>query len=222
MGELIEGVYIMAKKRKITVPKGLLSDCSVIVKGSLLVKEMPSGSIFDLTVDMLIKIGFAPCPCSNKEYVVKHSSEISRMAGEIRVRDSQDFAAKKHDDSFKKRISKTIKMDAKNKGGVYSKLKESQYPFEQKESGFLGVDPTTSAFLLSYEWRALRMMAIKKYGRVCACCGASGAGVVINVDHIKPRKKYPHLALDINNTQILCNTCNHGKGNWDETDWRQK
>jgi len=131
MGKLIEGVYIMANKRKITVPKGLLSDCSVVVKGSLLVKEMPSGSIFDLTVDMLIKIGFAPCPCSNKEYVVKYSSEIARIAGEIRERDSQALVAKKHDDSFKKRISKTIKMDAKRKNGIYSKLKENQYPFTE-------------------------------------------------------------------------------------------
>lgn len=54
------------------------------------------------------------------------------------------------------------------------------------------------------------------------CCGATPAtGAVINVDHIKPRKKYPHLALEISNLQILCHDCNHGKGNWDETDWRK-
>lgn len=53
------------------------------------------------------------------------------------------------------------------------------------------------------------------------CCGATPAtGAVMNVDHIKPRKLYPHLALDVDNLQILCSDCNHGKGNWDMTDWR--
>lgn len=76
-------------------------------------------------------------------------------------------------------------------------------------------------FLTTFEWRKLRMEALQKYGSKCMCCGATPEhGAVMNVDHIKPRKKYPHLALDINNLQILCGACNHGKGNWDETDWR--
>jgi 5-methylcytosine-specific restriction endonuclease McrA len=76
-------------------------------------------------------------------------------------------------------------------------------------------------FLESYEWRTVRMQAIKKYGPVCQCCGASPAsGAVIHVDHIKPRKLFPQLALDVNNLQVLCHECNHGKGNWDMTDWR--
>jgi 5-methylcytosine-specific restriction endonuclease McrA len=79
------------------------------------------------------------------------------------------------------------------------------------------------SFLQSYRWKKLRMEAIKKYGARCQCCGASSqTGAVINVDHIKPRKLYPALALDINNLQILCHECNHGKGNWDMTDWRQR
>ena len=45
-------------------------------------------------------------------------------------------------------------------------------------------------------------------------------GIKLNVDHIKPRKKYPKLALDVDNLQVLCNECNHGKGNRDDTDWR--
>ena len=77
------------------------------------------------------------------------------------------------------------------------------------------------AFLSTYEWRRVRMVALKKYGARCQCCGASPAeGAVMNVDHIKPRRLFPALALDVDNLQVLCHDCNHGKGNWDMTDWR--
>jgi len=33
------------------------------------------------------------------------------------------------------------------------------------------------------------------------------------VDHIKPRSKYPELALARENLQILCRRCNSAKGN---------
>lgn len=93
----------------------------------------------------------------------------------------------------------------------------------KKETNVLvsGVDVTSVEFLKTYEWRKVRMEALKKYGAKCQCCGASPAnGAVMNVDHIKPRKLFPSLALNINNLQILCHDCNHGKGNWDQTDWR--
>lgn len=84
------------------------------------------------------------------------------------------------------------------------------------------VRQTKDEFYGTYEWRKLRYVALKKYGATCQCCGRSARdGVVMNVDHIKPRKKYPELALDLNNLQVLCAVCNHGKGNWDETDWRE-
>ncbi len=77
------------------------------------------------------------------------------------------------------------------------------------------------SFLDTYAWRALRMKVLIRDGRRCACCGATPAtGAVMNVGHIKPRRLYPELALDENNLQVLCHDCNHGKGNWDETDWR--
>lgn len=44
--------------------------------------------------------------------------------------------------------------------------------------------------------------------------------MLLNVDHVKPRKFYPELALDLDNLQVLCALCNHGKGNSDATDWR--
>lgn len=84
-----------------------------------------------------------------------------------------------------------------------------------------GVDVTSTEFLRTYAWTKLRMVALKKNGAVCQCCGASPAtGAVMNVDHIKPRKLYPELALVLSNTQTLCDLCNKGKANWDMTDWR--
>ena len=83
-------------------------------------------------------------------------------------------------------------------------------------------DVNTPEFLLSYEWRIVRMVALKRDGAKCCCCGASPkTGSVMHVDHIKPRRKYPHLALDPDNLQVLCSVCNHGKSNWDSTDWRK-
>lgn len=79
------------------------------------------------------------------------------------------------------------------------------------------------SFLQTYEWRRVRMQALKRYGLRCQCCGATpDHGVRMHVDHIKPRRLFPELALDINNLQVLCEECNHGKGNWDMTDWRAR
>ena len=77
-------------------------------------------------------------------------------------------------------------------------------------------------FLESYEWRRLRYATLIQHGRRCMCCGRTpDDGVKIHVDHIKPRRSHPDLALCANNLQILCHECNHGKGNWDQTDWRK-
>lgn len=84
------------------------------------------------------------------------------------------------------------------------------------------VDPSSPEFLNSYAWRQLRMKVLMHYGARCQCCGASpSTGAVMNVDHIKPRKLFPRLALDFDNLQVLCGDCNAGKGNWAQTDWRQ-
>lgn len=82
-------------------------------------------------------------------------------------------------------------------------------------------------FYKSWEWRTLRMEALKEHGRACQCCGAepgmktaAGEPVRICVDHIKPISKYWGLRLEKTNLQVLCDECNMGKGNWDETDFR--
>lgn len=75
-------------------------------------------------------------------------------------------------------------------------------------------------FLQSFEWRKLRLQVLLKYNRQCQCCGAKPPEAIIHVDHIKPRKTHPELALEINNLQVLCHECNHGKGNWLVADFR--
>lgn len=81
---------------------------------------------------------------------------------------------------------------------------------------------SSSDFLSTYEWAKTRMKVLSLFGNTCMCCGATPQdGVKICVDHIKPRKFFPSLALDPNNLQILCDVCNLGKGNAFVVNWRE-
>ena len=76
-------------------------------------------------------------------------------------------------------------------------------------------------FYSSHEWAKVRYQALKISNGKCQLCGRGiEDGVTLHVDHIKPKSKYPHLSLNINNLQVLCSACNWGKYNRDETDWR--
>ncbi|MFS1702736.1 HNH endonuclease [Alteromonas sp. AMM-1] len=67
-------------------------------------------------------------------------------------------------------------------------------------------------FYQTRAWRALRLRVLSESGGSCSYCGSGTEhGTVLHVDHIKPRSKYPHLALDIANLQVLCEDCNLGK-----------
>lgn len=79
----------------------------------------------------------------------------------------------------------------------------------------------TTDFYRSKAWLALRADAFERFGNRCHCCGASPQqGATLHVDHIKPRSRFPQLALCLNNLQILCDQCNLGKSNRLETQWR--
>lgn len=83
----------------------------------------------------------------------------------------------------------------------------------------------SDAFYASWEWKQVRYEALMMHGRQCMCCGWSpspGSKGRLCVDHIKPRSKYPKLALDVTNTQILCDQCNRGKSNIYEHDFRSE
>lgn len=79
-------------------------------------------------------------------------------------------------------------------------------------------------FYHSREWLSVRYPILKahiqKHGHLCLVCRQSG--VTLHVDHIKPRSKFPELELSPDNLQILCEACNLGKSNLDETDWRSE
>jgi len=114
-----------------------------------------------------------------------------------------------------------LSLSEKKSGPVTYPAIKSYVPPPSKPPKQRYVDPNGPDFLTSYAWRTLRMQALKLYGAVCMCCGDNPSnGAIMNVDHIKPRKYFPNLALDIKNLQILCGACNQGKCNWDETDWR--
>jgi len=96
-----------------------------------------------------------------------------------------------------------------NESAGWASVRETK---RQKEDRGLQI----KRFYLSYEWRKQRYLTLKKYGRRCMACGETKGKM--HVDHIKPVRKYWELRLDPANLQVLCEACNHGKGNWDETD----
>ena len=78
------------------------------------------------------------------------------------------------------------------------------------------------AFYASQQWRSLRYKALKRGGGRCDLCGAvPSKDQPLHVDHIRPRSKFPALALELSNLQVLCKDCNLGKSNRDDTDWRK-
>lgn len=76
------------------------------------------------------------------------------------------------------------------------------------------------SFYVSQAWRDLRYRVFQKYGSKCKMCGKTKNEASLEVDHIKPRSKYPELELDFDNLQILCSDCNQGKSNKYEDDLR--
>lgn len=76
-------------------------------------------------------------------------------------------------------------------------------------------------FYETREWLDLRYRVLQKAGGSCKLCGCRATpDNPIQVDHIKPRSLHPELALVESNMQVLCKSCNMGKSNKDETDWR--
>lgn len=116
---------------------------------------------------------------------------------------------------------------AKRDRKILEDTRQKSEPIGKRAAIRLSAKEDREEFYKSWKWRTLRMEVIKEFGRECQCCGATpgmkdavGNPVRIVVDHIKPISKYWGMRLDRKNLQILCDECNQGKGNWDETDFR--
>lgn len=121
------------------------------------------------------------------------------------------------------RIARTLKCWDGKGGARAAKLAVISWREKAMKSGELKDAPVTAdEFYASQAWRAVRYDALKRSRGCCELCGAAPTDAALHVDHIAPRSKYPHLALDINNLQVLCRACNIGKGNRDDTDWRKR
>jgi 5-methylcytosine-specific restriction endonuclease McrA len=97
--------------------------------------------------------------------------------------------------------------------------KDNEIADKLRKAGY--VDVASAEFLQSKEWKALRRVVIEAYGRQCMKCKTTPrAKNKTHVDHIKPRKRFPSLALDVGNLQVLCSRCNKNKGNQNCTDYR--
>lgn len=68
-------------------------------------------------------------------------------------------------------------------------------------------------FYTTRRWLMLRYEVLQENGAVCSMCGSTQKPM--HVDHIRPRSKYPELALEKSNLQVLCKDCNLGKWNLD-------
>lgn len=157
-----------------------------------------------------------------KGWVKKHASvqiddgaahQLKAIADAQKARYNADRMERKE----RNRLNKMVRSGAMTINDANEALKASlpaQQPKQQPSQ-------TKDGFYESREWRELRYKALVMHGAQCQCCGATrGDGAKLHVDHIKPRSKFPELRLDLSNLQILCEDCNLGKSNKDQTDWR--
>ena len=107
------------------------------------------------------------------------------------------------------------KMEVKSAIPVKKQTQKQNTPVVK--TGFAGMPIYTKGmgnqFYQTQEWRKLRFEVIREQGSTCKCCGRTREhGIVLHVDHIMPRWKFPELELTKSNLQVLCEDCNLGKG----------
>lgn len=98
-----------------------------------------------------------------------------------------------------------------------SSVARAQYAEERKANG------GEANFFDSNKWQRLRYDVLVASNGCCKLCGRSTRehNVILHVDHIKPRSRFPKLAMERSNLQVLCEDCNLGKSNRDTIDWSE-
>lgn len=142
-----------------------------------------------------------------------------RRCADFEVPDGLVDALSRRDLSSKRKGRNALKRAARKAKRRHDPAQTMSVPVAKVERKSYAARSET--FLKSRAWKELRYTVLKERGAACECCGASAkTGAVIHVDHVKPRFKFPELALEKSNLQVLCEDCNVGKGAWDQTDWR--
>lgn len=155
----------------------------------------------------------------------RHRADQQRRWDKISKRRQQRILAHKKKQPTQKHWSDSVKVVLKSPEEA-ELAKQRKAHIKQRESlkrpsippyvkGMRGAE-----FYQTREWMELRYTTLRRYGARCMCCNVTG--VVMHVDHIRPRSRFPELELDPENTQVLCAACNIGKSNKDQTDWRTK
>ena len=62
-------------------------------------------------------------------------------------------------------------------------------------------------FYRSKPWYKARQKVLDRAGHRCEMCGYQGKGLTVH--HVKPRKEYPMLALELTNLVCVCSSCHN-------------
>lgn len=146
--------------------------------------------------------------------------EAARKARELNLMRAQLAQLDETQRAREARGKKLSRKQRSRQRDLASKIGRASSAIAVTPPSFRRVSEPAKSFYLSKAWLQLRYAALHKFGRRCMACGATDGKM--HVDHIKPRSIYPHLELEPDNVQILCEACNVGKSNLFETDWRQK
>jgi len=155
------------------------------------------------------------------EDMLKSARTVNGGFTKAQINIAREYAGKKH--PIRSIVGKFMDEVAWAKFQRLGAGKREVVKSPKKEKSGRKVTPRVDEnFSASVEWRALRVRVLEQYGCKCMMCGRSPKehGVVVHIDHIKPKTTYPHLALSFSNLQILCEDCNMGKSNKYTTDWR--
>lgn len=139
-------------------------------------------------------------------YITKDDEKIKWIFTNVpeRFHSPGDFLASKK--KFEKKKKRRIRKDKYKRDRNLKKIR-SKKAYYTLNHPFYG----------SEKWRKLRNRVLKKYNKVCMCCGSKNK---IQVDHIYPRSKYPRLEFVFQNLQVLCEECNFRKSNRTNKDYR--